>query len=157
AVRKLGEFLKVERCGYAELDQLKDEFVIKAEYTSGTASSIIGQYTMSDFGQNEQHILKDHCLYVVNDIEAEAPPGTDLALYRRGQIRSLVCVPLMKEGSFAARMAVHQGTPRRWTCEEISLIRAVANRCRESVERAKAVRTLRVSEERFAKAFQASP
>ena len=48
-----------------------------------------------------------------------------------------------------ARMAVHQSTPRRWTSEEINLITAVANRCWESVERAKATRSLKESEERY--------
>jgi PAS domain S-box-containing protein len=152
AIRMLGEFLNVERCGYAEIDQATNQFVIKAEYTRGSVSSIIGQYDMSDFGENEKRILRDHRAYIVDDIETETPEGADLSLYRRGQIRSLVCVPLKKDGNFAARMAVHQSTLRHWTREEINLITAVANRCRESVERARAVRSLRESEERY-KAF----
>jgi PAS domain S-box-containing protein len=151
-VRMLGEFLNVERCEYAEIDQATNQFVIKAEYIRGSVSSILGRYDMSKFGENEKRILTEHCAYVVNDIETETPEGADLSLYRQGQIRCLVCVPLKKDGSFAARMAVHQNTPRRWTREEIDLITAVGERCWESVERARAVRSVRESEERY-KAF----
>src|SRR5207248_227903 len=70
-------------------------------------------------------------------------------LYRRGQIRSMVCVPLKKNGSYLARMAVHQSTPRHWSSDEINLITAVADRCRESVERARAVRAVKENEERY--------
>jgi hypothetical protein len=43
-------------------------------------------------------------------------------------------------------MAVHQKVPRRWAPEEVALLRAVANRCWESLERARAARELRESE-----------
>ena len=46
-------------------------------------------------------------------------------------------------------MAVHHSTPRRWSSEEIGLITAVANRCCESVERARAVRAVKDNEERY--------
>src|SRR5690349_7850264 len=62
-VRMLGEFLHVERCGYAEIDQATNQFVIKAEYIHGSVSSIIGKYDMSKFGENEKRILTEHCAY----------------------------------------------------------------------------------------------
>jgi PAS domain-containing protein len=61
----------------------------------------------------------------------------------------MVCVPLNKNGHFVARMAVHQSTPRRWSQEEIQVITTMANRCWESVERARAVRRLKDSDERY--------
>ena len=45
-------------------------------------------------------------------------------------------------------MAVHQKVPRRWTPEEIRLVRIVVGRCWESIERARVARDLRESEER---------
>jgi PAS domain S-box-containing protein len=149
AVRRLGEFLGVDRCGYAEVDLDEDHFVVMGEYIRGPLPKIVGRYRMSDFGDNERRILRENHPYVVNDIEAEPPEGADLSLYRRGAIRSLVCVPLNKGGQFMARMAVHQSTPRHWSSEEIQLITAVANRCWESVERAKAIRSLQESDERY--------
>jgi PAS domain S-box-containing protein len=109
----------------------------------------MGRYRLSDFGDRERQVLQENHAYIVNDIEAESPPGTDLTMYRIGEIRSMVCVPLKKAGNFVARMAVQQRTPRRWTKGEIELITIVANRCWESVERARAVRRLKASDERY--------
>jgi PAS domain S-box-containing protein len=149
ALRMLGEYLGVERCGYAEVDVDTDEFRIVGEYVRGTAATISGRYRMSGFGDNEIRILRENRPYVVGDIEAETPPGVDLSLYRRGGIRALVCVPLNKGGQFIARMAVHQSTPRQWKREEIKLITAVANRCWESIERSRTARNLKEAEQRY--------
>ena len=149
AVRMLGQHLKVDRCGYAEVHGDEDQFVVMGEYTRGAAPSIVGKYRMSEFGENEQRVLGANRAYVVHDIETDTPEGADLDLYRRGAIRALVCVPLKKTGNFVARMAVHQSTARHWSDEEIKLIITVADRCWESVERARALRSLKESDERY--------
>ena len=69
---------------------------------------------MSDFGSLENHA------YVVDDLETEPPSGTDIPPYLRRQIRSLVCVPLIKAGHVVAGMAVTQRTPRHWSSQEIN-------------------------------------
>ena len=86
---------------------------------------------------------------MVNDVEAEASAGRDLSAYRQAEVRALMCAPLNKNGHYVARMVVSQKTPRHWEPWEIELVKKVANRCWESVERARAVRNLRESEERY--------
>jgi PAS domain S-box-containing protein len=147
-VKMLGKFLDVDRCGYAEIDQ-QDHFIVRGDYVRDETPSIVGRYPMAEFGDHERMILRENQPYVVNDIEAEAPAGTELSIYRRAQIRALVCVPLNKAGGFMARMAVHQNKPRYWSSDEINLITTVANRCWESVERAKALRSVKESDERY--------
>src|SRR5262245_16729213 len=148
-VRMVGEYLDVDRCGYAEVDKDHDQFIVRGDYVRRGASSIVGRYQMSDFGDRERQVLLGDCPYIVNDIVAESPPGTDLSLYERGGIRSIVCVPLRKGMNFVARNAVQQSTPRRWTRGEISLLTTVAERCWESVERARALKTLKESDDRY--------
>jgi PAS domain S-box-containing protein len=149
AVRMVGEYLDVDRCVYAEVEADAGQVAIMGEYTRGAIPHIAGRYRISDFGEKERQVLRENEVYVVNDIETESPPGTDLSLYRRGGIRSLVCVPLNKGGSFVARMAAHQSTPRSWSTAEIELLRKVASRCWESVERARALRRLKESDDRY--------
>jgi PAS domain S-box-containing protein len=149
AVRMLGEYLDVDRCVYAEVEADEDQFMIMGEYTRGAMPQIVGRYRMSDFGARELKILRENQAYVVNNIEVESPAGTDLSGYERANIRSLVCVPLNKSGSFVARIAVHQSTPRSWSAAEIELLGKVANRCWESVERARALRRLKESDDRY--------
>ena len=149
AVRMVGEYLDVDRCVYAEVEADEDQFIIMGEYTRGAMPPIVGRYRMCDFGARELQILRENQAYVVNDIEVESPAGTDLSLYQRANIRSVVCLPLNKGGSFVARIAVHQSTPRRWSPAEIQLLSKVANRCWESVERARALRRLKASDDRY--------
>src|SRR5262249_46245897 len=91
AVRMLGQYLDVDRCVYAEVEADEDQLVIMGEYTHGAMPPIVGRYRMSDFNQRERQVLRENDAYIVNDIEAESPAGTDLSLYRRGNIRSLAC------------------------------------------------------------------
>jgi PAS domain-containing protein len=46
-------------------------------------------------------------------------------------------------------MAVHQTTPRKWRTDEIELVQQVANRCWESIERARVTRKMLAAEEQF--------
>src|SRR6267142_6524900 len=127
-VRMLGEHMSLDRCGYAEVEADQDHFVMLGDYTRGATQNMTGRYRMSDFGERERNVLLEGQTYVINDIEVESPPGTDISLYPRAKIRALVCVPLNKAGHFVARMAVYQSTPRRWSSQEIKLVKFVANR-----------------------------
>jgi PAS domain S-box-containing protein len=137
AVRMLGEHLQVDRCAYAEAEAGKDHFAILADYVRGAPSNFENEDAFCHLGDEGRRILREKRAYVVNDMG----PGAE--------IRSLVCVPLEKDGDFVARLAVLQKTPRRWSSEEIKVITIVANRCWESAARDRAVRRLKNSDERY--------
>src|SRR5262249_33011196 len=123
--------------------------VILGDYTHDAMQSMTGRYRMSDFGERERSVLLEDHPYVVCDIQAESPPGTDISLYLRWNMRALRCVPLNKAGRFVARMAVYQKTPRRWSRQEIKLVEIVANRCWDFVERATALKRWMASYEDY--------
>ncbi len=149
AARMLGGHLEADRCAYAEVEADEDHFRITGDYTRGVPS-IVGRFAVSDFGSEALRLMRENEPYVVDDAEAdERVSATDLEAYRQTRIRAVVSVPLHKAGRFVAGMAVHQKTPRRWSSEEVELVRTVAERCWESIERARAVRNLRQSEERY--------
>jgi PAS domain S-box-containing protein len=149
SVRMLGENLGVDRCVYAEAETGTDRFVVLGNYTRGDPSDIGGESTMCQLDNNGLALLRENHPYIINDIEVEFPAGEGLSSYRQAQIRSLVCVPLKKEGSFVARMAVHQKTSRRWSNEEIQLVTIVADRCWEAADRARTLRRLKDRDERY--------
>jgi len=142
-VRMLGQYTGVDHCDYAEVEADQEHFVILGDYSKGATDTITGRYRMSDFGS-----LEDHA-YVVDDIESEPPPGSHIPPHLRSELRSLVCVPLIKAGHVVAGMAVTQRTPRHWSSQEINLIDTVAHRCWESVERVTALRRLKASYEDY--------
>lgn len=146
--RMLGQHLGVNRCAYAEVEADEDTFQLTGNYTRDTFS-IVGKFTMSSFGDEVLRLMRLGENYVVDDIKSDPRTVHNLAAYLQTEIVAVVCVPLHKAGRFAAAMAVHQKTPRRWSPDEVELIRLVVNRCWEALERARAARHLRDSEARL--------
>ena len=146
--RMLGEHLGVNRCAYAEVDDDEDTFHITGDHTSGTFS-IVGDFKMSDFGDEILRLMRANEPFVADDVERDERAKAGLEGYRRTDVRALICVPLHKHNKFVAVIAVHQNTPRHWTADEIELVRTVVGRCWESLERTRAARAVRESDERF--------
>jgi PAS domain S-box-containing protein len=144
--RMLGRHLGADRCAYAEVED-ESVFVITGNYTDGVPS-IVGRWPVAAFGPELVRLMAANEPYVMDDVETDPRAGADLSAYRATTIRAVICVPLHKGGKFTAAMAVHQKVPRRWTPEEIRLVRIVVGRCWESLERARVARDLRESEER---------
>jgi signal transduction histidine kinase/ActR/RegA family two-component response regulator len=140
--RLLGEHLEVDRCAYADVEADEDTFNLTGDHNRGVAS-IVGRYTFGAFGAEVLRLMREDKPYVVADVDAHEPPVGDKRAYRQTQIQAVICVPLHKEGKFVAAMAVHQKEPRAWRPEEVELVRHVAARCWESIERARVARAER--------------
>src|SRR5262245_15415718 len=149
AARMLGEHLGTDRCAYAEVEANEKYLYITCDYTRGDTPSVVGRFSVDDLGSEALRLMRADRPYVINDIEAEASARIDLSMYPQAEVRALMCAPLSKNGHYVARMAVSQKTSRHWEPWEIELVAKVANRCWESVERARAARNLRESEERY--------
>jgi PAS domain S-box-containing protein len=148
AARLLGLYLHADRCAYADIEADEDTMNISGDYTRGV-QSIVGRYTFTEFGQEVLRKMRADEPYVVDDIEVYDPALKNLDTYHATQIRSVICVPLHKEGKFVAAMAVHMKTPRHWAEDEVSLVLQVANRSWEAIERSRVSRVLKESEARF--------
>jgi PAS domain S-box-containing protein len=149
AARMLGEYLGVDRCAYAEIEANEKYLCITSDYTRGDTPGIVGRFSVDDLGVEALRMMRANRPFVANDVEAAALAGKDLSAYRRAEARALICAPLSKNGHYVARMAVIQKTPRNWEPWEVEIVTKVANRCWESVQRARAMRCLRESEERY--------
>ena len=154
--RLLGEHLGADRCAYADVEEDEDTFNLTGDYCDGVPS-IVGRYRFADFGGEVLRLMREGRPYVVEDVDTHQPPVGDVTVYRKTQIQAVICVPLHKGGRFVAAMAVHQQTARRWTAVQVELVQHVANRCWESIERARVERTLRESEARFRQLADAMP
>lgn len=153
--RLLGEYLGADRCAYAEVERDENHFYITGDFVRGDTPSIVGRYAMSDFGAEVLRLMLENKAYIVNDVDDDAQVTPDvLASYRLTAIQAVICVPLHKNGRFAACMAVHQREPRHWMNEEIEIVTFVANRFWESIERARALKSLNESLHREQEARQ---
>ena len=153
SARLLGAHLDVDRCSYADVEADGDSFERTAAYTRG-APTLPGRARLSDYGPEIESHLKGNIPYVLNDVDSDAE---SMEPFRKAGVRALIAAPLHKAGRLVAAFAVSQGRPRLWLEEEIELVRHVANRCWESVERARVGRTLQESEARFRQLADAMP
>jgi signal transduction histidine kinase/PAS domain-containing protein len=139
----LGSYLGASRCAYANVLGDQDTFDLLGDFNDGVPS-IVGRYKFTDFGQSVQDLMVRNCPYVNHDVDTDpVTAGTDLSAYRLTRIQAVICVPLHKDGRFVAAMAVHQATARRWSDDEIELVRTVVDRCWDSLERIRADAALR--------------
>ncbi|GGY60796.1 sensor histidine kinase [Pseudoduganella albidiflava] len=148
AASLLGRHLRVNRCAFADVEADEDTFNLTGDYNAGVAS-IVGRYRFAEFGAACLAAMREGVPYVVEDAETDPRTAATLDRYRQSGIYSVICVPVRKEGRFVAAMAVHTVTPRRWRTDEVSLLVAVAERCRESIERGRIARTLQSKEARY--------
>ena len=154
ATRLLGEHLHVNRVNCSDVEG--SEFILRRSYVNGVAPWI-ARGPISTFGQS---LIKGHSLrepLLVNNVHTD--PGfteserTTLLGY---EIAAFAAVLLVKDKRWVAVLAVHNAKPRVWTKGEIDLLRDVAQRIWEAIERARAQDALREREERLAFALDAS-
>ena len=146
--RLLGEHLSLAICAYADLDEDQDGFTIRGDWAARGLKSIVGHYSLADFGELAVQNLSAGLPLVINDNLRELSPEEAAAFQSIG-ISATICMPLVKEGRLTALMAIHDRVPRIWTDAELSLLREVTARSWAHVERVGAVAELRVSEERL--------
>lgn len=155
AARLLAEHLRADRCSYAEIDLNKDVVDVIGNY-SPNMRSIVGRYRFASFGSGFQHHMMAGLPYVFRDSAQELGPDA-LPAYEVLGTRAVISIPLIKGERLVAGLAVHQASPRDWTSDEIDLVQNVANRCWESLQRARVERELRASEEQFRTLADAIP
>ncbi len=135
----LGTHLGVSRCAYADVESDQDSFNLTGDFNNGVPS-IVGRYTFTQFGAECLRLMRAGQPYIVEDSERDPRTESVRDSYRLTQIRSVVCVPLMKSGQFVGAMAVHEKAPRVWQKSEVDLLLQVASRCWESIERTRIMR-----------------
>lgn len=148
AARFMGEYLGVNRCAYAEIEA-ESVFVVTGDYLKDV-SSMVGRWPLAAFGAECTRLMLANQRFVVVDARHDPRIGPeDLPVYAATNIAAMICVPLHKAGRFTAAMAVHQRTARQWTADEIALVERVVARCWDSLERARTLRSLQLSEQRL--------
>ena len=94
---------------------------------------------------------------VVSDVQTDQRlSDDDRATFRARQIAAFVGVALFKDGQMVAAFGANHDTPRVWTAAEIELVREVAERTWDAVERTRAEAALREQKTRLRLALEAS-
>ena len=154
AARLLGEHLGTTRVGYAEVGG--GGYRVYREYTHGVAP-LAGQHLDINIGRELREAFTRGETVVINDIETD-PRLSEAAraTLRPRQIAAMVGTTLFKGGQMVAAFGANHVEPRVWTESEITLVRDVAERTWDAVERTRAEAALREETRRLGIALEAS-
>jgi PAS domain S-box-containing protein len=154
--RLVGEHLGVAICAYADMDEDQDGFTIRGDWTAPGSSSIVGHYSLAAFGRQAVGNLRAGLPLVVADNLKELAPE-EAATFQNIGIAATICMPLIKQGRLTALMAIHDRVPRRWTEDELTLMREVTERSWAHIQRIAAEAELRASENNLRNLARAMP
>jgi len=131
----LGKYLGVSRVAYAEIEG--DEAVLRGGYNKGV-EPLPERLKYATFGSELVELWKAGEMVVVHDVDAdERFDESERANFGRSEIRALVTTTLIKNGKWVAGFSVQNASSRRWSGFEVDLVRDVAERTWDSVERAR--------------------
>lgn len=154
ACRMVADHLQVERAYWTEIDWQTREYVISVSFQRPGVSPVSGRFGFDAWEPFTTYLLQDRPV-VVDDTHAD-PRLTDLIRegYAHLQVGADIAIPVTVGGQLRSLLAVNQRAPRRWTDDEATLLRGIAVRCWAEVERARAEKALRDSEEKFRTLFE---
>ena len=154
AAKHLGEYLGVARVGYAELEGR--DYRIHREHARGV-EPLVGPPLQITVGATLRDALERGETIVVGDVQTDQRlSDDDRATFRARQIAAFVGVSLFKDGQLVAAFGANHDSPRVWTTEEVELVREVAERTWDGVERSRAEAALRQQKTRLSLALEAS-
>ena len=146
--RMVGERLGVSICAYADMDADEDGFTVRGDWSSAGSRSLVGHYSLADFGEKAFAELSAGRPLILNDVGAELPPE-DAEKFQSLGVSATICMPLVKEGRLTALMAIHHREPHAWAEDELALIREVTERSWAHIERVRSEARRRESAERL--------
>ncbi|NJC41601.1 signal transduction histidine kinase [Brevundimonas alba] len=136
--------LGLSNCAYADMDEDEDGFTIRGDWAAPGSPSIVGHYSLADFGLLAVQELSAARPLIVNDNLKELAPE-EAATFQNIGIAATICMPLVKNGRLTALMAIHDRKPHRWSAFELDLIGEVTERSWAHIERVRAAADLRAS------------
>jgi PAS domain S-box-containing protein len=148
-VTLVGRYFDVIRCAYGEVDAAQEKLTITRGYTV-EVPSMAGNYPLEVFGEGLVAELRAGRTAVITDLATDPRTSGERAqaIYQRMEIRSMVCVPLVKEGRFAALLVMCDRVPRQWEVGDAWLLEQVAERTWLALENARAEAALREADRR---------
>src|SRR5476649_140695 len=135
--RLLAEHMGVSICAYADMEADEDSFTIRDNWAAPGSPSIVGRYSLADFGEQAVKCLRAGEPFVVNDNRVEFSPE-EAAAYQSLGVTATVCFPLIKDGRLTALMAVHHKFARLWSPYDLALVGEVTERSWAHIERVRA-------------------
>lgn len=153
----LGAHFPVSRAGYAEFEMDGEHVHVETDWCAPGVASVAGRHHLNSFGSDFVADYQAGRAVVIDNFDTDRrSAGLFAAEAHHGiGVKAQIVVPLAKNGRLVALLFVHSAKPHRWSGDDVTLIREVADRTWLAVERARALAALSESEARFRAAVQA--
>ncbi len=144
--RRVAQHFGVSRCSYAELDASGEWALVERDFAENRPS-LAGRHRLADYSPALAEALQEGRTVMMRDVQEDPRAATpqQQAAFGALQVRSLLCVPMVKEDRPVAAFALLHHEPRRWRDDEIALFEQVAERTWFVVENARTESQLRES------------
>lgn len=152
AAELVGRHLAVGRAGYGEIDTEQQIVTVARDWSANNMPSLAGESRLLDgFGPDVIAELKTGRTLVIEDFRDDPRAGIAYAAtWESIGTRSLIVVPLLRNGALRAIFYLHESAPRAWSAAEIELANLTAARTWEAAERTRVETRLRESRDRLA-------
>ena len=156
---KIGKYLGVENCVFAEVDTIANTANVDPLWrVNETAVDFSGEYQLSEFVSDEfRQTLGTDTPVVVNNVAEDSRTAENAAKFHQLKIGSFINTPFVSNGDLKFILGVYRQEAYEWRTDEIELLGELMTRIWMRIERARAEKALQESQERFSKAFNASP
>ncbi len=160
ATQLLGEYLGAARVGYAEVNEAEGVMSVQSDWTREEAVQSLGgqRWQLDGMGVEAVSFLRTGEVLALPDIRAlpVGPPARTAAWEALG-VRSVIMIPLVRDGELKALLYVHEPKPRNWRRSEAAMARDLAERTWAAVERVRAEQSLRESEDHYRHSVELNP
>lgn len=134
---KLGAHLGLSRCNFAEVNEASGEIEVIHDWQRDQAQSLRGLYRIDDYVTPEfRKTARTGEPLVIHDTTTD--PRTDAENHAALQIRSMICMPLVRDENWRFLLGIFHSEPHHWREDEVDLIREVTSRLWARVERSRA-------------------
>jgi len=146
-IRIVMHYFEADRCFYCIIEG--DNAVINRSVSRRDLPPIAGTYPLGSFELFKQ-IVDAGCPFVVNDANSSKILDESLkVLCGHLAIISFIAVPVVKNDKVASMLCIVRSTPRHWSEFQVELAMETAGRLWALVEKARAEKALRQSDQKY--------
>ena len=148
AAELLGRTLGVSRAGYGTVNLKEETITIERDWNAAGIRTLAGVLRFRDYGSYIEDLKRGETA-VVEDAEQDERTRTTAANLKLISAQSFINMPVTEQEGLVALLYLNHEVARRWTQEDLTFVREVANRTRMAVERRRAEKALRAKAEDF--------
>jgi PAS domain S-box-containing protein len=142
AAESLGHALGVSRVGYGTVDPLTETITIERDWNAPGIRTLAGVLHFRDYGSYIEDLKRGDTV-VFDDAEKDPRTAATADALEAISAQAVVNMPVSERGGLVALLYLNNATARKWTAEELALVREVAERTRAAIARHEAEGELR--------------